>query len=340
MELEPAPGAPPPAGANGGGFASSAVPAGDGAPPPQQPAAAATAAAGGAGPGAGPAAGGFAPPPAMLAPAGSDPPAADVPAVDVPAAAVMGSAAFGGASAMEVATEPPAAALGGASAMEVATEPPAAALGGPAAFGGQPAAFAPFGEPALGGPAPLGEPALGSPPGGPAFGGIGGEPLEPPPEQPAHRLDRWLAELNDGASSKKRRRPPALDAAALPAGSVRAEVAARQAEKVEALRRAQAERGEAPLELPPPLSDEEDPIEREEKRLCEEEETFMASLKRIRQEERGIVPLPEKLKEVLKAQRAAFGAKVAGAEDQDEADGAAQVSTRAFRVARAAALIT
>ena len=319
MELEPAPGAPPPAGANGGGFASSAVPAGDGAPPPQQPAAAAAAAAGGAGP----AAGGFAPPPAMLAPAGSDPPAADVPAVDVPAAAVMGSAAFGGAS-----------------AMEVATEPPAAALGGPAAFGGQPAAFAPFGEPALGGPAPLGEPALGSPPGGPAFGGIGGEPLEPPPEQPAHRLDRWLAELNDGASSKKRRRPPALDAAALPAGSVRAEVAARQAEKVEALRRAQAERGEAPLELPPPLSDEEDPIEREEKRLCEEEETFMASLKRIRQEERGIVPLPEKLKEVLKAQRAAFGAKVAGAEDQDEADGAAQVSTRAFRVARAAALIT
>ena len=171
----------------------------------------------------------------------------------------------------------------------------------------------------------FGEPALGSP--------AGSSPGEPP--VPA---DRWLAELNDGASSKKRRRAPALDATALPVGSVRAEVAARQAEKVEALRRAQAERGEAPLELPPPLSDEEDPIEREEKRLCEEEETFMASLKRIRQEERGIVPLPEKLKEVLKAQRAAFGAKLAGAEDQDEADGAAQVSTRAFRVARAAAL--
>ena len=140
-------------------------------------------------------------------------------------------------------------------------------------------------------------------------GGGGGFAAHKPPPQPQ---EAWLEALS--RPGLKRPRAPAVDAAALPPDSVRAEVAARQAAKIEALRRAQSVRGEPPLELPERRGDEEGDeyggaIEREEQRLCDDEAKFMATVKRLRQEERGIVVLPDKLKEVIRLQRAALTAK-------------------------------
>jgi hypothetical protein len=136
-------------------------------------------------------------------------------------------------------------------------------------------------------------------------------------EEPAvPALEPWLEDLAAPApavGAKRRRTAPVVDATCLPPDSVRAQVAARQAEKIEALRRDQSARGEAPLELPAPRASEGDgdegAIEREETRIGDDEAKFMATLKRIRQEERGIVNLPDKLKEVLKAQRTALTSK-------------------------------
>ena len=125
--------------------------------------------------------------------------------------------------------------------------------------------------------------------------------------------ENWLEELA-APSAKRRRTAPVVDASRLPPGSVRALVAARQAAKVEAFRHVLSTRG-VPLELPErddsadSSSIDDDAIEREQKRICDGESKFMATLKRMRQEERGIVNLPDKLKDVLKAQRAALTSK-------------------------------
>eukprot|EP01043_Picozoa_sp_COSAG02_P025664 COSAG02_NODE_1450_length_12560_cov_3.240109_3_plen_273_part_00 len=136
-------------------------------------------------------------------------------------------------------------------------------------------------------------------------------------EAPAPR-ETWLEELAGPPpqpSAKRQRTAPFVDASRLPPDSVRALVAARQATKIEAFQHALSARGEPPLELLQRDdsacngSVDDDAIEREEKRIAEDESKFMATLKRIRQEERGIVNLPDKLKEVLKAQRAALTSK-------------------------------
>lgn len=128
---------------------------------------------------------------------------------------------------------------------------------------------------------------------------------------------KWLEQLADASllsDTKRQRIMPIVDASSLPPDSVRALVAARQAAKIKAFRHAQSIRGEPPLKLPELIdadtfSIDADAIKREEQRIVDDESKFMATLKRIRQEERGIVNLPDKLKEVLKSQRAALTSK-------------------------------
>lgn len=136
---------------------------------------------------------------------------------------------------------------------------------------------------------------------------------EPGMSEGAESQENWLEELA-APSAKRRRTAPVVDASRLPADSVRARVAARQAAKIEAFRHVLSTRGES-LELPErddsadSGSIDDDAIGREEKRIGDDESKFMATVKRMRQEERGIVNLPDKLKDVLKAQRAALTSK-------------------------------
>jgi hypothetical protein len=135
--------------------------------------------------------------------------------------------------------------------------------------------------------------------------------VDPPSPEP-----KWLQEL--GSGNPKRRRP-ALDPLHAPPQSIRAAVAARQAGRVERLHHRLAASGAA-FGLPEASVGvgDEGLVEAAEKSLEAAEAAFMKALAKQRQDERNPNRLPDKLKEVLKAQRAALVLQSKTEEEEQE----------------------